>query len=124
MKKAFKKILDVLNNRYLMLYIIIILISAVFVLRLFSLQIINGAEYREQSEKRMLRTETIEAPRGEIYDRNGVVLATSKRSYNVTIYKVNVEVEEQNEAISCCSCRSDRHGWPKIYHIVGRSPLV
>lgn len=100
MKKAFKKILDVLNNRYLMLYIIIILISAVFVLRLFSLQIINGAEYREQSEKRMLRTETIEAPRGEIYDRNGVVLATSKRSYNVTIYKVNVEVEEQNEAIS------------------------
>ena len=100
MKKAFKKILDVLNNRYLMLYIIIILISAVFILRLFSLQIINGAEYREQSEKRMLRTETIEAPRGEIYDRNGVVLATSKRSYNVTIYKVNVEVEEQNEAIS------------------------
>ena len=100
MKKAFKKILDVLNNRYLMLYIIIILISAVFILRLFSLQIINGAEYREQSEKRMLRTETIEAPRGEIYDRNGVVLATSKRSYNVTIYKVNVEVEEQNEVIS------------------------
>lgn len=100
MKKAFKKILDVLNNRYLMLYIIIILISAVFVFRLFSLQIINGAEYREQSEKRMLRTETIEAPRGEIYDRNGVVLATSKRSYNVTIYKVNVEVKEQNEAIS------------------------
>lgn len=100
MKKAFKKFLDLMNNRYLILYIIIILISFVFVIRLFSLQVINGAEYREKSEKRMLRTETIEAPRGEIYDRNGVILATSKRSYNVTIYKVNVEVEQQNEAIS------------------------
>lgn len=83
-----------------MLSVIIIAIAAIFVVRLFMLQIINGKEYREKSEKRMLRTEIIEAPRGEFYDRNGVVLATSKRSYNVNIYKVNVEVEEQNEAIS------------------------
>lgn len=110
MKKAFKKILDILNNRYLILYIIIILVSTVFIVRLFSLQVINGAEYREKSEKRMLRTETVEAPRGEIYDRNGVILATSKRSYNVNIYKVSVEVEEQNEAISKLVDILDKNG--------------
>lgn len=47
----------------------------------------------------MLRTEIITAPRGEIVDRNGVILATNKLSFNVELYKVNVSVEEQNESL-------------------------
>ena len=42
----------------------------------------------------------VEAPRGEITDRNGVILATNKLSYDVMLYRVAVEVEEFNESIA------------------------
>lgn len=47
----------------------------------------------------MLRTKNITAPRGEIYDRNGVILATNKLSYDVELYKVRVSTKEQNDGI-------------------------
>lgn len=81
------------------MYFVVIVIGIVFIITLFNLQIVNGEKYREQSEKRMLRTQTITAPRGEIYDRNGVILATNKLSYDVTLYKVRVSTKEQNDGI-------------------------
>ncbi len=98
-KKIYEKITNFFNNRELILSIIIVSISIIFVLQLFNLQIINGATYREQAERRMVRTESVTASRGEIYDRNGVVLATNKLAYNVELYKVQVEPYEQNNAI-------------------------
>ena len=99
MKKMYAKFMEFLNNRELILSIIIILVSVIFILQLFNLQILQGADFREQAEKRMVRTETVEAARGEIYDRNGVVLATNKLAYNVQLYRVKVETEEQNHSI-------------------------
>lgn len=81
------------------MYIVVIAISVIFIATLFNLQIVNGENYREQSEKRMLRTKNITAPRGEIYDRNGVILATNKLSYDVELYKVRVNTKEQNDGI-------------------------
>ncbi len=81
------------------MYIVVIVISVIFIATLFNLQIVNGENYREQSEKRMLRTKNIIAPRGEIYDRNGVILATNKLSYDVELYKVRVSTKEQNDGI-------------------------
>lgn len=98
-KNKLVKLLEFFSNRELVLIVITVLISIVYVVRLFSLQIINGKEYREKSQKRMLRNEVIEAPRGEITDRNGVILATSKLSYNVLLYRVNIETEKFNESI-------------------------
>lgn len=98
-KNKLVKLLEFFSNRELVLIVITVLISIVYVVRLFSLQIINGKEYREKSQKRMLRNEVIEAPRGEITDRNGVILATSKLSYNVLLYRVNIETEKFNDSI-------------------------
>lgn len=99
MKKVYNKILTFLNNRYLVIIVLVSLISFIFIAQLFNLQVINGKEYRERSEKRMLRTEGIVAARGEIYDRNGVVLATSKLSFDLEIYKVRIDTKRQNESI-------------------------
>lgn len=63
------------------------------------MQVINGKDYREKSQKRMLRNEVIIAPRGEITDRNGVILATSKLSYNVELYRVSADVAQFNQSI-------------------------
>ena len=91
--------MDIINDRYLIMYFCVIVISIVFIITLFNLQIIKGEEYREQSEKRMLRTKTVTAPRGEIYDRNGVILATNKLSYDIRLYKVRVDTKQQNDGI-------------------------
>lgn len=91
--------MDIINDRYLIMYFIVVVIALVFIGTLFNLQIVNGEEYREKSEKRMLRTQTVTAPRGEIYDRNGVILATNKLSYDVRLYKVRVDTKEQNDGI-------------------------
>ena len=68
-------------------------------MRLIDLQIVNGEEYREKSEQKMLRETVVEAPRGEIYDRNGVVLATNKLAYDVVIYKVGLDDETLNKTL-------------------------
>lgn len=78
---------------------LVILIGVVFLLRLFDLQVINGEEYREASTKKILRTTAIEAPRGEIYDKNGVVLATSKLGHDIYIYRTGLTNEELNANI-------------------------
>ncbi len=57
--------------------IISYIIAVVFIflaLRLWQLQILQGNEYRRLSEANMLRIVTIPAPRGIIFDRNGIPL--------------------------------------------------
>ena len=53
-------------------YIVIVLILVVYAGRLFKLQIIEGAYYQAQADENRFITISIPAPRGIIYDRNGV----------------------------------------------------
>ena len=68
-------------------------------MQLFNLQIVNGESYREQSERRLVREAVTYAPRGEIYDRYGKILATSEMGYSVQIYKTKIEVQELNDIL-------------------------
>ena len=99
LKSRLKKISDILENRELVLSIFLVFIAIIFIIQLFNIQIINGATYREQAENKIVRTETISASRGEIYDRNGVLLATNELTYNVEIYRTKVGTDLTNEAI-------------------------
>ncbi len=94
-----KRIKEFFNNRILVIKFVLVLVGAILLLRLVDLQIVNGAQYRETSEKKMLRETTIQAPRGEIYDRNGVVLATNKLAYDVVVYKVGLDNYELNKTL-------------------------
>lgn len=94
-----KRIKEFFNNRILVIKFMLVLVGALILVRLIDLQIVNGEEYREQSEQKMLRETIIEAPRGEIYDRNGVVLATNKLAYDVVIYKVGLKDTELNKTL-------------------------
>jgi penicillin-binding protein 2 len=71
--------------RILAYQIVIGLVFLIFVGRLFSYQILQGADFIAEAE--INRTETINIPtsRGNIYDRNGVILARNVPSYNVVI---------------------------------------
>ena len=52
----------------------------VLFLRLWSMQLLSGESYSERAEKNLVREVSIGAPRGRIYDRNGVVLVNNRAS--------------------------------------------
>lgn len=56
-----------------------------YAFRLFSLQILDGETYRDLAEENRTTRISDPAPRGIIYDRNGVVLAQNVPSYNVVV---------------------------------------
>src|SRR5262245_30847525 len=60
-------------------------IFGLVILRLFALQVIEGGKYRELSEENRIRVDVLAAPRGEIRDRNGILLADNIPSFTVTI---------------------------------------
>ncbi|WP_198543878.1 penicillin-binding protein 2 [Petroclostridium xylanilyticum] len=77
----------------------IIIIAVIFAYRLIQLQVINGKAYAEESERRLRRAVEIKAPRGEILDRFGRVLATNRIGYSINIQKVDISISEFNDMI-------------------------
>ena len=53
--------------------------------RLWYLQVLSGQDYVVQASENRLRKERIEAPRGNIVDRNGETLVETKRAAVVQI---------------------------------------
>lgn len=99
LKSKFEKVMEILENRELVLIFLLSLVAIIFIVQLFNIQIINGSSYREQAENKIVRTESVAASRGEVYDRNGVLLATNKLTYNVELYRTKVGTELTNNAI-------------------------
>ncbi|MCH7600331.1 MAG: penicillin-binding protein 2 [Myxococcales bacterium] len=64
---------------------VLILTFFTFSLRLFQLQIVEGAHLRSRSEQNFVRTVRLEAPRGDIVDREGRILASTRPAYRVQI---------------------------------------
>ena len=86
-------------RRYDVLMLFICIVGAIYIYRLFDLQVVNGASYREQSEKRLVREIKTVAPRGNIYDRYGKLMVTSVNSYNVQLYYTKAGKEVLNDIL-------------------------
>lgn len=56
------------------------------ILTLWHLQIFSSGKYIQQLEKQVYRTVRVPAVRGEICDRNGVILAASRPAYSLNLY--------------------------------------
>ncbi|MDJ0818358.1 MAG: penicillin-binding protein 2, partial [Desulfobacterales bacterium] len=65
--------------------IIVVAAFSVLFLRLVFLQVIRGGEYHLLSLNNRIRLQSIDPPRGLIYDRNGDVLVENRPSFDVTI---------------------------------------
>ena len=79
------------------LYIVIGLMLAVSLFygyRLFSMQVINGAEYLIAAEDNRIDEISMQTQRGIIYDRNGIVLARNVAAYNLVITPANLPDDE------------------------------
>lgn len=89
-----------MNKRFIFIYIFLAIFAVICIVRLFDLQIVNGDEYREQAENRLVRACTIKAPRGEIVDRYGVPIVTNSMGYYVLLQSVDRNDSALNEKIS------------------------
>lgn len=82
LKESVKKLLA---SRLFILGVFFTFLFGILAVRLFDLQIINGADYQENYMAKTEKVIKLESTRGNIYDRNGNVLADNELSYNVTI---------------------------------------
>lgn len=73
------------ENRTLLLGVVFLAMFAVLIGRLFILQVVHGEEYADNFELQITKTRTLESTRGNIYDRNGKLIAGNKVSYSVSI---------------------------------------
>lgn len=97
MKQRIKK--ETTNFRFNILTIVVYIIGIILIIRLFGLQIVNGASYREMSNTRLSRESTLQAARGEILDRSGNILATTTSSFNLELYKTKSDNTTLNNCI-------------------------
>lgn len=58
----------------------------VLLVALWRMQVTNGAHFDSREQAQSLRRIRIPSARGEIFDRNGVVLANNRPSYDVALY--------------------------------------
>ena len=92
----FKKML---KSRLFPITLIYLVLFGVIVNRLFVLQIINGPEAAASNNLKYIREREIKSTRGNIYDRNGELLATNQLSYSVVMQDLTLPDDEYNTII-------------------------
>lgn len=85
----------VFQKQYLLLGGLTLLMLLIYMLRMWHLQVLQGAAYRYQSENNRIRLEDIPAPRGIIFDRNGVPLVENRPAYHLLLIREDVRDMDQ-----------------------------
>lgn len=90
------------SSRLFVLASVFIVLFGIILARVFSLQVVNGKTYQENFSLRILRTQPVDAARGNIYDCNGKLLAYNQLAYSVSIIDSSTysEREEKNKQIN------------------------
>ncbi|NOQ52893.1 MAG: penicillin-binding protein 2, partial [Desulfuromonadaceae bacterium] len=78
------------QRRFLLFSVAVAIIFLLLILRLWFLQIVNHEEYLERSIRNRTRVLSLEAPRGPIYDRNGVLLVDNRPSFRISVLRQDV----------------------------------
>ncbi len=82
--------------------ILMVILFAILLWRMFYLQIISGEEYQNNYTLKIVKERTLNSTRGNIYDRNGKLLAYNELSYSITIEDNGTysSTTEKNDALN------------------------
>ncbi len=91
-----------LNNRVegwrLLIFVVAVsIVFTIFLIRLFTYQIIQGDEFKAAADENRISEISLPTLRGVIYDRNSIILAHNIASYNVVI--IPAELPDSDGAI-------------------------
>jgi penicillin-binding protein 2 len=83
-----------LQRHLTILTIVLVLAMGVLTVRLWNLQVREGAYYQDLAVNNRTRSVLVEPARGQIYDRNGVLLASNAPSFNLYVTLEDVKNRE------------------------------
>jgi len=98
-KATMTGIFNFVTNRLFLLLLIVIGLFYTLVQAVFQLTIVQGEQLANEFELSVIRDVSTEGQRGNIYDRNGVPLATNKTAYNVLLND-SIDVTDKNAMIN------------------------
>ncbi|NLZ83357.1 MAG: peptidase, partial [Clostridiales bacterium] len=76
---------NIIKSRLLPVSLVFVVLFSILINRLFQLQIVEGPTIAEETILRDTRNREIKSTRGNIYDRNGKILASNVLSYSVML---------------------------------------
>ena len=85
------------KNRFNIFYLIIVVLLVILSFRMAVLTIVEGQEYRQIADIKKIKDIPVKAPRGKIFDRDGVLLADNVSSFTVQMYTDEIKPEDFNE---------------------------
>lgn len=85
------------ENRQLLLKILFFILMALLIGRLFTLTILENDKWASASTNLSIKTVYTSAPRGEIRDRYGRLIAGNKTSYDVQLISAEIDEEKLND---------------------------
>ena len=88
-----------LRVRLRLIQAVILLLLSVLSVRLYVLQVVNGARYAEVAENQRIRLLPIPAPRGDVLDREGHVLVNSAPIYNILLSREDTNSIDRNSLV-------------------------
>ena len=83
-----EKIINLITSRIFFMIVLMSLIAFIMLHHVFDLQIVHGEEYLNSFETKIKKERTIDGARGNIYDRNGNLLAYNELAHSVIIEDV------------------------------------
>jgi penicillin-binding protein 2 len=87
------------SSRYTRVLLILFVLSLLLGIRLFVLTVVQGGQWSEASEGISTREIPITAPRGEIYDRYGNLIAGNKQIFTVKMSAGTLDDSELNDVV-------------------------
>ncbi len=85
---VWEKIKQVFTSRLFPVTLIFLALIGILISRIYTLQIIQGESFEKASQVRTTREREIKSTRGNIYDRNGKLLAYNEISYSVVLENI------------------------------------
>ena len=81
-------------KKYFLIFLVfftVLACSYVFISTVYELQFTNSDYFKNQALSYRVKTEKLKASRGNIYDKNLLVLSSSSRSYNIGIFPTKID---------------------------------
>lgn len=85
MKSYLERIKEFIKSRLFLMLMGVFVLFSIIVVRLFSMQIVNGEKYQQNLKASILQELSIPASRGIIYDRYGRPLATNQVAFSLKL---------------------------------------
>ncbi|MCR4585066.1 MAG: penicillin-binding protein [Lachnospiraceae bacterium] len=95
-----EKISAFIHSRFLLPYILLGIVTGTLIARVFSLQIVHGREYMNNFALNIEKEVNIPGARGNIYDRNGQLLAYNELAYSITLTDTIESGKRKNETLN------------------------